>query len=133
MRNIIEKILDFIGYKSNREKDLENFYYQIRDSLTSQMSFSVAHIYAFFDTSALGAPTLDEITQQVNSPVKLALIECFNLLNVYFNCTQKTINDIQLEIISEDYKSRPDLLIKLVLPRLILDKTLTRTQIKSID
>lgn len=133
---LIKKLLCMIGYKSDVEKQLEKyeeFYFRVRSALTSSIFLD-----AFYDESLPGAVPLAEAVNKVeeknNTPVKLALRECFQLLDVYFGLNEKTpIENIKLSMISEDFKSRPDLIVKLVLPRLIENPKLSLEQIKAID
>ena len=119
------KILNILNkkfnYKSIREKKLEEFYIKIKYSLCS---------YIFVDDRDFNGHE-EELTKAKNhakylneSPVMQALRECFMVMDEYINKNEDNmrINNIKLNIISEDFLERPDLVCKLLLPRLILNK-----------
>jgi hypothetical protein len=120
------------GFEFEEEKKLKNFeefYFRIRNVLTAQV-----YSDAFRPDAIPLADTVDRIEKINNTPVKLALSECFKLLDVHLGFDNKTtIKDLKLKLISEDFKSRPDLIMKLVLPKLILNPKLSLDQIKAID
>ncbi len=101
------------NYKSERERKLEDFYFNLHTN---------------------NSYLRDHLLRSCNSDSKtyVAIKECFDVLDCYIN--NKSNNDVVLEVISDSYKHRPDLVAILVLPWLLaINTTITPEQIKKLD
>jgi len=101
------------NYKSERERKLEDFYFNIHTN---------------------NSYLRDHLLHSCNSDSKtyVAIEECFDVLDCYIN--NKSNSEVVVHVISEGFKHRPDLISKLVLPRLLAVNTkITPEQIRSID
>lgn len=100
------------NYKSERERKLEEFY--------QALNINHGGLNTFLRSG------------DSNSKTYIAIQECFKLFDCYIE--NRSNSDIVLEVISDDFKYRSDLIAKLVLPRLLAINTkITPDQIKNLD
>ena len=112
MLRILNKLFN---YKSEREQKLEVFY--------AHMNVNKFH-------GSLHASLLRSCDS--SSKTYIAIQECFKLLDCYME--NRSNSDVALEVISDSYKHRPDLIAILVLPWLLaINTTITPEQIKNLD